>query len=177
MTNAPTQHLPAQVRPSEGPPPGPPHNPGPVFGTDPGVTHYRAAATAPPAAPRSRANTAVAVLAAVSVLATVVGLSVNENGRNAWDTVNAWGALAIAGAVLTFAPAIRSSLNLTAHRAWQVAACGAAALALFWVLFVLPAAGSNTSLLVTVGVGAGIIAAWVAPGRDTGAPPSGGPAW
>jgi hypothetical protein len=97
---------------------------------------------------------------------------VEEDGRNAWDSVNAWGAVAILGALLTLAPAARGSLNLTAHRAWQIAACGAAALALFWVLFVLPAAGSNTSLITTVGAAAGIVAVWMAPGREDAARPA-----
>jgi hypothetical protein len=39
-------------------------------------------------------------------------------------------------------------------------------LLLFWVLFVLPNVGSNTSLLTTIGVAAGAIAVWIAPGRD-----------
>jgi hypothetical protein len=93
-------------------------------------------------------------------------LSVKEDGANAWHSVHAWGGLAIAGAVLTLAPAMAGSLNLTPQRAWQVAACGAGALLLFWVLFVLPAVGSNTSLVVTIGAAAGVVAAWVAPGRD-----------
>ena len=113
----------------------------------------------------AKAITAVWVLGLVSVAGTVIGLSVNENGHNAWHAVNAWGGLAIAGAVLTLAPAVAGSLNLTPHRAWQVAACGAGALLLFWVLFVLPEAGTNTSLVVTIGAAAGIVAAWIAPGR------------
>lgn len=108
---------------------------------------------------------AIWVLGLVSVAGTVIGLSVNENGHNAWHVVNAWGGLAIAGAVLTLAPAVAGSLNLTPHRAWQVATCGAGALLLFWVLFVLPEVGTNTSLVVTIGAAAGIVAAWIAPGR------------
>jgi hypothetical protein len=60
-------------------------------------------------------------------------------------------------------------VGLTEARAWQVAACGAAALVLFWVLFVLPAVGSNTTLLATIGVAAGLVAAWIAPGRPDAA--------
>lgn len=109
---------------------------------------------------------AIWVLGFISIAATVLGLSVNENGHNAWHDVNAWGGLAIAGAVLTLAPALATSLNLTPHRAWQVATCGAGALLLFWVLFVLPEVGTNTSLVVTIGAAAGIVAAWIAPGRE-----------
>ena len=178
LPNTPTQHLPAPGRPPQAPPPGyppagfpPPGMPsGPPPGLPPGMPPGRAAERA------GKATQAVGVLAFISLAATVVGLSVDENDRNAWDSVHAWGAVAILGAVLTFAPLLRSSLNLTAQRAWQVAACGAGALALFWVLFVLPAAGSNTSLVTTVGAAAGIIAAWIAPGREDGPRPL-GPGW
>ena len=177
LPNAPTQHLPAPGRPPQAPPPGyspagfPP--PGMTSGPPPGMP------PGPPDRPAQRAGKAtqaVGILALISLAATVVGLSVDENDRNAWDSVHAWGAVAILGAVLTFAPLLRSALNLTAQRAWQVAACGAGALALFWVLFVLPAAGSNTSLVTTVGAAAGIIAAWIAPGREDGPRPP-GPSW
>jgi hypothetical protein len=182
--NSPTQHLPAPGRPPQGPPPGAPQGPPPGYPAGPPPFPHGPHAgphAGPPAGPlagpaRSKAGSAVGVLALISLAATVIGLTVNEDGRNAWDTVNAWGAVAILGAVLTFAPLARGSLNLSAHRAWQVAACGAGALALFWVLFVLPSAGSNTSLVITVGAAAGIIAAWVAPGREDGPGPS-GPAW
>jgi hypothetical protein len=124
----------------------------------------------------SKAIAAVWTLGLISVAATVIGLTVKENGHNAWDSVHAWGGLAIAGAVLTLTPALGTSTGLSPHRAWQAAACGAAALVLFWVLFVLPAAGSNTSLVVTVGAAAGIVAAWIAPGREpVQGPPGPGP--
>jgi len=81
--------------------------------------------------------------------------------------VNAWGGLAIAGAVLTAAPALGHVFGLTAERAWQVAACGAAALVLFWVLFVLPSVDpthpadhDRRGLPV-------LIAVWIAPGART----------
>jgi hypothetical protein len=123
----------------------------------------------PPKSPMAKVISAIWVLGLVSIAGTVIGLSVKENGENAWHSVHAWGGLAIAGAVLTLAPALAGSLNLTPHRAWEVATCGAGALLLFWVLFVLPAAGTNTSLVVTVGAAAGIVAAWIAPGREADA--------
>jgi hypothetical protein len=103
----------------------------------------------------------------------VLGLTLDENGNNAWRSVHAWGGLAIAGAALTLTPALARSFNLAPSRAWQIAACGAGALVLFWVLFVLPAVGSNTSLVTTVGAAAGVIAVWIAPGRES--TPPGGP--
>jgi hypothetical protein len=108
---------------------------------------------------------AIWALGLISIAGTVLGLSLDENGRNAWDSVNAWGGLAIAGAVATLTPALAQSMNISRERAWQAAVCGAGALLLFWVLFVLPNVGTNTSLLVTIGAAAGAIAAWIAPGR------------
>jgi hypothetical protein len=199
--DAPTQHLPAAVRPPEGPPPGPPQQPAQQPPQQPAQPQAQQPARQPPhqphqppqppvdhpvdhggfapgqpathyGAPRARPNTALVVLGLVGVAATVLGLSLKENGHTAWHAVHAWGAVAILGALLTLAPAARNALKLTAHRAWQVAACGAGALALFWVLFVLPDAGSNTSLVTTLGVAAGVVAAWLAAGQESG---NGGP--
>lgn len=122
----------------------------------------------PQRAPMPKVITAIWVLGLISLAGTVIGLSVSEDGANAWKSVHAWGGVAIVGALLTLAPAMAGSMNMTAQRAGQVALCGAGALLLFWVLFVLPAVGSNTSLIVTIGVAAGVIAAWIAPGRETG---------
>jgi hypothetical protein len=119
-----------------------------------------------PQHPAAKAVQLVWTLGLVSVAAVVLGLSLKEDGRNQWDTVHAWGGLAIAGAILTLAPAFGRSVGLTPQRAWQAATCGAGALVLFWVLFTLPSVGSNMSLVTTIGVAAGVIAAWVAPGRE-----------
>ena len=116
------------------------------------------------------------------MLAIVVGLSVKENGHNYWSTVNAWGAVAIVGALLTLAPVVAAS-GLTPARAWQVSVGGAGALAVFWVLFVLPDVGTNVSLVTSVGVAAGVAAAWIAPGRPAPTGPAdpardpAGPTW
>jgi hypothetical protein len=120
-------------------------------------------------APKPKGSGAVLLLGLVSILGVVLGLSVSENGGNAWDSVNAWGGVAIAGSLAVLAPALGRSLGLSVQRAWQVAVCGAGALVLFWVLFTLPSVGSNTSLLVTIGVAAGVIAAWIAPRDDSAA--------
>ncbi|MEO9138668.1 MAG: hypothetical protein ABI345_06330 [Jatrophihabitans sp.] len=185
LANQPTQHLPVPGSGSPGAnpqgswPPGsgpwpqgqaghPQGGPPTVQGTQPGGPGGPPVQFGPPSTtghPRPQAATAIWILGAVSVVAIVAGLSIDENGRNAWDTVNAWGGLAIVGALLTMAPALGTA-SISTARAWQISACGAGALVLFWVLFVLPAAGSNTSLAVTVGVAAGVIATWIAPGRD-----------
>jgi hypothetical protein len=114
---------------------------------------------------RPKGSSAILLLGLVSVLGVILGLSIDENGANAWQSVNAWGGVAVAGAIAVSAPALGRSIGLGLQRAWQVAVCGAGALVLFWVLFTLPTVGSNTSLLTTIGVAAGVIAAWLAPGR------------
>jgi hypothetical protein len=191
--DAPTQYLPisgsedaGRRPPPEGPPPGHPAGPPrreraeyePIRQDPSGypADHF------PPAqlsrATRSTARTAVWVLGLVSIAATVLGLTVKEDGHNAWSAVHAWGAVAILGAVLTLAPVVAGSAATSPRRAWQTAACGAAALGLFWVLFVLPSVGTNTSLLATIGVAAGIIAVWIGPGRqEEPEHPAGGPTW
>ncbi|WP_460606778.1 hypothetical protein [Jatrophihabitans fulvus] len=131
---------------------GPPQHP-PSFGPP---SHTCAA--------RAKGANAIWGLGLASAAAVIAGLSIPEDGATGWDTVHAWGGLAILGALLTLAPVALS--GLTAARAWQASVCGAGALVLFWVLFVLPAAGSNTSLVATVGVAAGVIATWIAPGRE-----------
>ena len=138
----------------------------------------------PPVAPPPTAepHTAVWVLGLFSVLLVVLGITIDEGGSNAWHSVHAWGGLAIAGALLTLATVAGRSIGLGPQRAFQVAVAGAAALVLYWVLFVLPAVGSNMSLLTTLGVAAGVIAVWVAPGRGTRGPsgpsgPSGPQGW
>ena len=180
-------HEPTQTIPQTGPPPGYPAGPppfgaaGPGFPGGPGYPGYPGAPGGfggaggsgfpPPPRPNAGAETAIWTLAGISLVATVVGLSVQEDGRSAWDSVHAWGALAILGALLTLAPVLSSSISLSAHRAWQVAAGGAGALGLFWVLFVLPAAGSNASLVTTIGAAAGVAAVWIAPGREPASAP------
>jgi hypothetical protein len=123
----------------------------------------------------SRPHVAVTVFAAASLAAVAIGISVPESGHNAWHVVKAWGGVALVAAALTFAPTLR----LSAYRAWQVAVGGAAGLALYWVLFVLPDIAKNTSLITTLGVAAGIVVAWIAPGRPAaGEPPRPpGPTW
>jgi hypothetical protein len=95
----------------------------------------------------------------------IVGLWVEEDGSNQWSRVHAWGALAVAAAVLTFAPAFGRAVGLGAQRAGELATAAAGALVLFWVLFTLPVVGSNTSLIVTIGVAAGCAAVWGGQGR------------
>jgi hypothetical protein len=126
--------------------------------------------------PQSRLPTVLRLFAAASLAAVVLGISVPEDGHAAWHAVKAWGAVAVIAAALTSAPSFGSVFRLSPYRAWQVAAGGAAGLGLYWVLFVLPDIGKNTSLVTTLGVAAGIVVAWIAPGRQpAGAQPADGP--
>lgn len=155
-------HGATQQLPTVQPPPPPPPPP---------VTKPRAQRRSLPTLPRGVA--AAGLLGLLSVLAVVLGLSLREDGRMMWDDVNAWGAVAIAGAVLTLAPAAAHLLRLPEQRAWRVALAGAGLLLLFWVLLVAPVAGSNVTLLATVGVAAGLGAAWfAAPSRRRDVPGS-----
>jgi hypothetical protein len=166
-----SQQPPPQPRPPAGPPPPSGHPSGPPTVQLPGPV-------AGPAHQQPRPHVAVNLFAAASLAAVAIGISVPEDGQNAWHTVKAWGGVALVAAALTFAPAVGSAMRLSAYRAWQVAAGGAAGLALYWVLFVLPDIAKNTSLITTLGVAAGIVVAWIAPGRHApGAPHPTGPTW
>jgi hypothetical protein len=125
---------------------------------------------APPPGPKLAGS---ALLGATSVIATIVGLSVDEGGTNQWSRVHAWGVLAIAAAVLTLVPAFGRAVGIVGQRAREFAAAGAGGLVLFWVLFTLPYVGSNTSLVVTIGVAAGCAATWSVLGRTGERQPSG----
>ena len=114
----------------------------------------------------SGAQIAVVAFAAACLAGVGLGLFVPEGGHSAWHAVHAWGGLALVCACLTFVPAVAFEFHLPDRHAWQVAAAGAAGLGLYWVLFVLPEIDRNTSLASTLGVAAGIAAAWFAPGRD-----------
>ncbi|PZS26853.1 MAG: hypothetical protein DLM58_19945 [Pseudonocardiales bacterium] len=159
----PQGYPPAGYPPAGYPPAGYPPAGYPPAGYPP--AGYSPAGYSPPRPPIPRIMIAIWALAGLSVAAVALGLSIKEHNVNAWVSVHAWGAVAIVGAVLTAAPAFGAAAHVSAARSWPVAVAGAATLAFFWILFVLPGVGSNTTLLATLGVAAGIAAAWIAPGR------------
>lgn len=118
---------------------------------------------------------APALLSIVSIAAMALAVTIEEDSDNGWGRIGVWAGFAIFAAVLTLAPAIREQVNLTVEKAWQVGVAGAAGLAAFWVLFVLPSISMNVSFAATVGVVAGLLAAWMAPGRP--APSGNGSGW
>lgn len=103
--------------------------------------------------------------AALSLLAIVLALSIPENKRLGWSELQVWAGFAVVCSALLFAPAARETFNWTPERAWKVAAGGCAGLALFWILFVLPDIGRNTSFAATVALVAAALAVWLAPGQ------------
>jgi len=119
------------------------------------------------------------VLGVLAVVGVVLGLLLkvadksnpisNANGAagfakvRLWDTMGwTWAIVAIAAAVATLLPALRSLVNLDYELAVRIATVGAGTLVFWWVLFVLPRIELNTAFIATVGVAAGLGAAWYA---------------
>ncbi|CAN5590812.1 hypothetical protein BH10ACT1_BH10ACT1_15190 [soil metagenome] len=155
-------------QPVAGPPPG--------YGPPPGAPGaYGPAATAPAATSGSSGVSVSAGVAwsLVSIAAIALAVSLNEDGDNGWGRIGVWAGFAIVAAVATLAPAVRDQLNLKSTLAWQIGVAGAAGLAAFWILFVLPSISQNVSFLATVGCAAGGLAAWLAPGRPGNAEAAG----
>lgn len=168
------QHFPQQ--PFNGPPPFGGQQPPPQYAPGPaGPSGYPAGP--PPQVAKHPGATTIGLLGLISLVAVVAGLSIKEDGRYAWSSVHAWGALPILGALLVLAPAAGHAIGLSPARAVRSAYLGAGALAVYWVLFVLGDVGSNTSLAVTVGVAAGLFAAWFAAGRPSGTGPGAPHQW
>ena len=108
------------------------------------------------------------VFGIVAVIAIVLATFIKETDISFWDQFGGlWSLFAIAAAVLTLLPAVRTAVNVGADLAWKLAAGGATALVLWWVLFVLPSIGqpqvANLTFLATVGVAAGVLAVWTSP--------------
>lgn len=112
------------------------------------------------------------VFGVVAIVGVVLGLFIKESptdgapGVNLWDELSElWSLVAIVAAVVTLLPAVRGVVNLGEQQAWKIAAGGAAALVLWWVLFILPTINYNVSFLATVGVAAGVVAVWTSQGN------------
>ncbi len=150
------------------PPPPTPTPPAPEFqgyqspGPAPDPTGATPAPTKSVASISLSAPLVCGVVAAVSI---VLATFIKETEINFWDTFGGlWSLFAIAAAVLTLLPSLHSAVGIKADVAWKVGAGGAAALVLWWVLFVLPNIGqsqvANLTFLATIGVTAGVLAAW-----------------
>ena len=147
---------------------GPPPAPGPS--TSPG---------GPPSTPRrsplaavqraGRAGTAL-LAAGLGVLALVLlelGLALDFDTRSLWDVVPTWSAFATVATLLVLVPSLTrlAGRELPGQLAWRAGAAGLAALAVFWVLVVLPVAASDRGFWLTAALGAAGAAVWLAPGR------------
>ena len=160
-------HIPA---PGYVPPAG--YAPQPGYGPPPGF--------AQPAQPAEGGGVKVGaptLLSIISIAAIALAVSLEEDGRNGWEDIGVWAGFAIVAAVATLAPSLRSNLSLETSRAWQIGVAGAIGLAAFWVLFILPSIQQNVSFLATVGVVAGGLAVWLAPGRPEPSASGPGQSW
>jgi hypothetical protein len=104
-------------------------------------------------------------LALASLVAVCVWLVLPEDGDFGAENLKLWTVFVLASVALLFTPIVRKALRLTAERAWQFCGGGAAGLGFAWVAFLLPSISTNQAFFGTIGVAAGALAAWTAPGR------------
>lgn len=168
-TNA--QGTPPPSGPSWTPPPPAPTPPAPDYQSFQTPAPDATGGTPAPAPAKSGPNINVSapmVFGIVAVAAIVLATFIKETEISFWDQFGGlWSLFAIAAALLTLLPALRTVVNVGAELAWKLAAGGAVALVLWWVLFVLPNIGqpqvANLTFLATVGVAAGVLAVWTSP--------------
>lgn len=154
--------------PSWTPPPPTPTPPAPEYQNYQAPPDATGGTPAPAKTGPSINASAPMVFGFVAVAAIVLATFIKETEISFWDQFGGlWSLFAIAAAVLTLLPALRTVVNVGPELAWKLAAGGAAALVLWWVLFVLPNIGqpqvANLTFLATVGVAAGVLAVWTSP--------------
>lgn len=134
----------------QGPYPGQPQQPG------------KPAKSTPPLTTSQILRFVFAGLAAVLV---ILGVSLPIDGETMWTEGTLWtifGVLAVlAAGALAF---VRASKDVW----WLVGVSGVAALALFWVLIMLPGITSNNGFLVTVGLGLAALGLYLANDASAG---------
>ncbi|MCF6509800.1 hypothetical protein E9549_20740 [Blastococcus sp. MG754426] len=131
-----------------------------------------------PRAPRDRAPLVGAGLVALALVLLQLGLSLRFGTASAWSAIPLWSAFATACTVLglaAFAGALGLGRRLGARTGWRIAAGGLTGLAVFWVLVVLPGAGTDRGFLLTAALGALGGALWLATGRGGRAAEDGAP--
>lgn len=90
------------------------------------------------------------VLAGLSAALVVLGVSLPINGDTMWAENTMWTIFAVVAALATVALAF---VQATKDILWLIGVSGLIALALFWVLIMLPGITSDNGFLVTVGLG------------------------
>ncbi|MCF6746285.1 hypothetical protein E9529_18815 [Blastococcus sp. KM273128] len=131
-----------------------------------------------PRAPRDRTPLVGAGLVALALVLLQLGLSLRFGTESAWSAIPLWSAFATACTVLglaAFAGALGLGRRLGARTGWRIAAGGLTGLAVFWVLVVLPGAGTDRGFLLTAALGALGGALWLAAGRGGRAAEDGAP--
>ncbi|MGY1733694.1 hypothetical protein ACI798_19475 [Geodermatophilus sp. SYSU D01045] len=121
-----------------------------------------------PRRPRDRAALVGAGLAGLGLVLLELGLALRLDGPPLWGQVPAWAAFATVCALLGGVAALSRlvpALRLRPLTAERLALGGAAGLAVFWVLVVLPHADTDRGFLLTAALGAVALAAWLVPGR------------
>lgn len=92
------------------------------------------------------------------------GLSIPSGGGFGWSNHLLWAIFATAAAATQLCTLPRRSGQSEEQR-WTVAAIAVGALVAYWVVIVLPGIAANGAFVQTLGVGAGVIALWLTPGR------------
>jgi hypothetical protein len=116
-----------------------------------------------PRRPRDLRRLAGGVLAVAALVLLEVGLLVHESGENLWSRVPLWSAFASLACVIglaVLAARLPGARGAAAH-AWTIAAGGLAGVAVFWLLVVLPSAGSDRGFLLTAALGCLGAATWL----------------
>jgi len=118
-------------------------------------------------APRDRSALAGAGLAVLSVVLLEVGLALRFGFRSLWSVVPLWSAFATVAALLALLAVVASSAGsrLRPGVAWKVAAGGLVGLAGFWLLVVLPHAGTDRGFVLTAALAAMGAGLWIGAGR------------
>ncbi|MGY1807526.1 hypothetical protein ACI8AF_09150 [Blastococcus sp. SYSU D00669] len=147
--------------PATAPPPPEVHPTGPVDGLP---RPPRPTSAVPLVRPR-RGTAAVRVLVLGSAGLLQTGLLLRPDGEAPlWSAAPLWAAFATLAVLLSLLAAVRSR-QLRNDRAWNTAAAGLTALAVFWVLVVLPEATTNRGFVLTAALGCLGVALWLAPAR------------
>jgi hypothetical protein len=117
---------------------------------------------------RRRPSALVGLVLGVAAVALLeVGL-LRGVGRTAgfWHTVPLWSAFATVATLVGLLASVARGARAGSDRAWRISAAGLTGLAVFWVLVVLPVAGTDRGFLLTAALSCLGVSLWLAPGRQ-----------